>query len=296
MKSSKILYILGAGRSGSTILATVLNDNANIRHVGELHHFFSYVDNDDFCSCGLRLSQCEYWSRVLNALSNGIKDKPGEIASLCDGMEYHTVIPHHILGLKKGDTFKKYQEAQEYLINSIRNVDNHQYLLDSAKYIGRFLALRRIYGNDVKGIYLVRDVRGVIRSFQKKVQTQSPPFRTLIYYILINFWAQILYFALPGEQIIKVRYEDIVDNPVATLDRIGDFLDLDLSDSIIKIRNKQPFEIPHIVGGNRLKKSKEVILQKDRDWLENMTTVQKVCYYFFTLPLMLINKYEILKK
>jgi len=294
MSSKKIIYILGAGRSGSTILATVLNDHKKVKNVGELHHFFSYLKNDDLCSCGAKLSDCKFWGEIKNKLPVVLKNASDNYEQLAHKMEYHSAIPFYLLGMKPGTSFQKYEEAQESIIRALAN-NKDEYILDSAKYIGRFMALRKIFNNDVKGILLVRDVRGVIWSFKKKVQTQSPPSRTLIYYLVINSLGQILTWFLPANQIMKVRYEDIVDRPNETLTNIGSFLELDYSEAINKIKKKRSFEVPHLVGGNRLKKSDEVTLRKDDKWLKNMPTMQKICFYLLAFPLMLINKYKMLK-
>jgi hypothetical protein len=294
MSSKEIIYILGAGRSGSTILATVLHDHEKVQNVGELHHFFSYLKNDERCSCGAKLSNCEFWGAVKDKLPVALDNDAAEYEQLAHRMEYHSVIPFYLLGTEPIKNFQKYKEAQEQIIQVLDD-SKDGYILDSAKYIGRFMALRKIFNNDVKGIFLVRDLRGVIWSFKKKVQTQSPPLRTVIYYTLINTLGQMLSWFLPSEQIMKVRYEDIVDRPEETFTNIGNFLELDYSEAISKIKAKRPFNITHIVGGNRLKTSNKVVLRKDDKWQKNMPALQKIGYYLLAWPLMLINKYKILK-
>ncbi|TYP95623.1 Sulfotransferase family protein [Fodinibius salinus] len=294
MSSKEIIYILGAGRSGSTVLATVLNNHKKITNVGELHHFFSYLKNNDACSCGFEFDSCKYWRSVKQSLPKKIKDNVTDYEQLAHRMEYHSAIPYYLAGTKPRGDFQKYQEAQKQLIEAI-HTNNNRYVLDSAKYIGRFLALRKIYNGNVKGIFLIRDVRGVITSFQKKVQTYSPPLRTVLYYWIINVLGQILVWFLSNKQIMKVRYEDIVDNPEQTFIDIGNFLEIDFSETIKKIEEKEPFEIPHLVGGNRLKKSDTITLRKDDRWIKNMSTCKKIGYYLLSFPLMLINKYKILK-
>lgn len=294
MSSKEIIYILGAGRSGSTILATVLHNHDEVQNVGELHQFFSYLKNDDLCSCGMVFSECEYWAEVKDRLPETLKNNAARYAELSHQMEYHSAIPYYLVGTKPGKSFQKYKQAQESIVQALDN-NKGKYILDSAKYMGRYLALRRIFNKDVKGIFLVRDLRGVIWSFKKKVQTQSPPLRTLIYYLLTNTLGQVLTWFSPADQILKVRYEDVVEKPEETFKSIGSFLNLDFSEAIKKINNGQSFEIAHIVGGNRLKKSSEVVLRKDDKWIKNMPGIQKVAYYLLAFPLMICNKYKILK-
>ena len=64
MKKNKLIYIVGAGRSGTTALATFLNGSENIICLGELHHLPEYVDDNLHCSCGEVLDQCTFWSAL----------------------------------------------------------------------------------------------------------------------------------------------------------------------------------------------------------------------------------------
>ena len=50
----KIVYILGYGRSGSTLLEIVLAANEAIESVGEFGNFDDWAENDDVCSCRRR--------------------------------------------------------------------------------------------------------------------------------------------------------------------------------------------------------------------------------------------------
>jgi len=36
------VYVMGAGRSGTTILGIILGDNAGIAHVGEINKFLTF--------------------------------------------------------------------------------------------------------------------------------------------------------------------------------------------------------------------------------------------------------------
>jgi len=289
-----VLYILGAGRSGSTVFATILSDHTGIQNTGELHHFFSYLKNNEYCSCGKKFEDCEFWGSVKKELPEELTKDVDTYEVIANRMEYHSAIPRHLFRRIPAKDFEKYKKAQFEIFNAIQNREN-RYILDAAKYIGRFLALRKIFTGKIKGIFLVRDMRGVIWSFRKKVQTQSSPFRTIIYYLLINFVGQIVLWTSPKGQILKVRYEDLTDQPAETLQRVGKFLEIDFSLTIKKIQNQQPVKIAHLIGGNRLKKNPEITLRKDVAWVEGMSGLQKTGYFLAALPLMIINRYKIRK-
>ena len=61
----RVVYVMGAGRSGSTVLDTILNNHEDVIGVGELVHLFiegSAVKEN--CSCGEARDTCEIWSSV----------------------------------------------------------------------------------------------------------------------------------------------------------------------------------------------------------------------------------------
>ena len=62
----KILYILGSGRSGSTLLAALLGEMDGFFDAGELRAFWTLcLPGRRLCGCGLPVRQCNVWSEVL---------------------------------------------------------------------------------------------------------------------------------------------------------------------------------------------------------------------------------------
>src|SRR5690606_3785872 len=200
--------------------------------------------------------------------------------------EQHRNIPC-LMSIHKNDN--DYLQIHETIFDVIYGSNiKIEYLLDSSKYIARYLLLRQSRKMTVKGIYVVRDVRGVIHSFKKKVQTSRSPISTIFYYILINFFGQIICWA--DKNIIKVKYEDFVENTNEVLARIYNHLEI-VND--MNYKNNEEYQIPHIIGGNRLKYQGKIVIRKDERWKENMVWYSKIIYYLATFPFMLINKYKI---
>ena len=166
-------------------------------------------------------------------------------------------------------------------------------LLDSSKYVARYLLLRNVTAARLKGIYLVRDVRGLVYSFKKKVQTSTPPIRTVIYYLVINFFAEVTYRVKPKGEILKIKYEDLIKNPSRELKTIGKHIEHDLSQINQMINDNKEFNMPDIVGGNRIKSKKTIKFKGDLDWKDNMSRHEKTLYYILTIPFMLLNKYKL---
>ncbi len=286
MKKKNVLYLLGSGRSGTTLLATILNSTPNILTAGELHQFYTYLHIKSTCSCGKIVYDCNFWETVIKTL-NLSDNELLEFEKKQNKEERHKYILSIILGKKAS---LDYTSSQDKLFNAINKFNNKEWILDSSKYIGRFLLLKQLKTINLKGIYVVRDVRGVIHSFNKQVQTPKSPINSIIYYYLTNFFGQIVCWT--NKDVIKVRYEDFIEDPLAVVEKI-------YSKHInSNNKNKKPqlnniFEMPHIIGGNRLKNSKRIKISKDLDWKKNISRPKQILYYMLCLPLMLINKYKI---
>jgi hypothetical protein len=183
-----------------------------------------------------------------------------------------------------------YLKIHESIFNIVAKNTPKEYFLDSSKYIARYLLLKKSKKLNVKGIYVVRDVRGVIHSFQKKVQTSRTPLSAIVYYTAVNFFGQLVCWI--HKDVLKVKYEDFIENPNETLKEIyGHCFIADNTAASFSLGDG--YEMPHIIGGNRMKANKKISIKKDKKWKENMSRINQIVYYILALPFMLINKYKI---
>lgn len=281
--NKNILYLLGSGRSGTTLLSTVLNSTPDINSYGELHQFYMHLYEGLNCSCGRKLDSCAFWNESLLHFELA-KEELESYFVLQNREELHKNIPLLLFG-KKGSV--GYFSSQEKLFNSI-NIPEKSWILDSSKYVARFLLLKQMNKLNTRGIYVVRDIRGVIYSFSKKVQTTKNPISTILYYVFTNLFAQIVCWL--NKDVIKLRYEDLVDSPSHEVKKI--YASLQISNRI-KLDLDETFKMPHIIGGNRLKHSQSIKIKNDDEWKQKMPRFNQIIYYIFCLPFMLINRYKI---
>lgn len=284
LKQKNILYLLGSGRSGTTLLATILNSTNDISTSGELHQFYTYLIDKSACSCGAIVNECDFWSHVIKDMDL-TPDDIQVYAKKQNNEEGHRYIPSILLGRKASPD---YMESQKKLFSAIADHTDKNWILDSSKYIGRFLLLNQIPSLKLKGIYVVRDVRGVINSFNKQVQTPKKPISTILYYLLTNFFGQLVCWI--NKDVIKLKYEDLIDNPHQHIQGIYSKL-LDYNKEAVALNDV--FEIPHIIGGNRLKSSKTIKIKKDTAWKTTISRPKQILYYLLCLPFMLLNRYKI---
>lgn len=278
-----LIYLLGPGRSGTTLLAAVLGNQNQVLTLGEMNQFFEHLQNDMYCSCGEKLTECSFWKNIVQKLKIELNsnDDLEEIIQ----KESHSKILKLLLDNKLDRNYINYQEL---VFNTIDAEKKQKWYVDSSKYISRFLKLNKSKKLNIKGVYLVRDVRGVIHSFKKKVQTPKSSFSTIIYYLLLSVSSEITYRLYSN--VIKIKYENFIENPDEVLSTIYEHLqDKDLNE----MEMKHQFAMPHIIGGNRIKSKKSIQINKKIAWKEEFSRAQKIIYYIAALPIMLINKYKI---
>lgn len=284
---------MGAGRSGTTALATFLGNHGEITTLGELEQFYEHLAGTVSDENKQQLFETDFWQQVITRLPDEHHVNATAIAELTNQLEAHRKIPALLLKTVRTNPQQNYLQYHVEFLQKAADKASTKYILDSSKYIARLLHLRQSSCLNIKVIYMVRDLRGVIWSFKKKVQTPAPPIRTVLYYMLINFFGEIVYRLLPKGQVLKVRYEDLMERPIATFSSIGRLLDLDLTSVDEKIKNNEPFELPAFVGGNRIVTNDKLYFEKDVMWQEKGSFLFKASYFLLSLPLMLINKYKL---
>jgi hypothetical protein len=287
MSKIKIIYLMGAGRSGTTALATFLNASENVTCLGELHQLPQYITENSPCSCGQPLSECDFWSNYSDTL------KPLISNEYCK--EQHALESHRSVFKYLKSTFSAskltYHKVNTDLFTEVQHNTGNA-ILDSAKYVGRALALFSNDRYDVRVIYMTRDPRGVVESFAKKVQTSRSMFSACLYYNAINFLAEFACRIILRGRYLKVRYEDLLNEPINTFNNIGQFTDIDVNNITSKIEHKERFVIGHVVGGNRMKTAGAIEFRKADNWPNKISRVKRLVVYGLTLPFNLLNRYK----
>ncbi|MEP2936578.1 MAG: sulfotransferase [Gilvibacter sp.] len=285
----RVVYLMGAGRSGTTLLATLLGNSEHIVTLGEMHQFLDYMLDSNPCSCGQQLSDCVFWKPVLARLQTSYSAEELQAINKANKkVEKH----RNILGSLMFSN-RKYQAFQQQLFKHIQEAHSSPFYLDSAKYISRGAQLAKTPGIDIKIVYMVRDVRGLIHSFGKNVQTSKSPISTLFYYTMINSFGLIAQGVMGKKKVLRLRYESLVENPQGSLQKMGAFFGTNLDHVHSKLKEGQPFDMPHIIAGNRMKTQKTIRLKPDFAWKKSQSRPTQILYYLLTLPLQLIFKYRI---
>ena len=286
---SGLIYLLGAGRSGTTILSLLLGNNEGIYALGESHKLPEYFSKEKKCSCGDYLDKCDFWSYFFDELKTEFSSDEYKLQAR--ELESHRYIYKYFINKDRVTSKKTYSHANKKLLSILYH--DCRAVVDSAKYIGRALAINSLLGQDVRFIYLVRDPRGVVNSFEKNVQASRNWFSATIYYLLVNSAAELVINTLLRGKVTKLRYEDLIMEPVATLKNLSEELKLNLHASVRCILHNKPLNTGHIIGGNRLVKRKEVLFRSSDNWRDNMPLLKRLTIWILLLPLNLVNNYKL---
>ncbi len=256
-----VLYIMGFGRAGTTILEILLSSNSGLFGAGEL----TYIIRDAFirdvtCSCGRRSSECEVWSR----LRGSVPDSQAELLAIAElflKVQSHGRFPLVAANLYDGERLKRYRDINRLLFERLRTVTGAHAVVDSSKYPGRALTLARSLPEKVRVICLTRSPAGLMTSFQKQHKDEQLPksvLGTVAYYTYVLTSLRVATWLLGRSNVLHVRYEELVSDPSGTLHRIEDWSGHDLSTARQIVATDGWFDVGHIVTGNRLRKQGQV--------------------------------------
>lgn len=255
-----ILYILGYGRSGSSLLSWLLNTHSKIMSVGELYRLPSALLEDlipKFCSCGKEMIVCQLWVNIFEKINT---------------FNFNTF------------TFNKWNLFLfEQLFKNNLNITT---IVDSSCNIKRLKELRKgVLARKfrLKVILLTRDSRGVIYSTSKRGynlgKRKQPFLRAIISWYVRNKQCINIFNNFGSNDILHIKYEDLVNNTDKTLMTIHKFVN-EVQEPMNTNWKKIP---PHTFAGNsRIRKSKSNIIKTDEEWKQGFSKYELLLINIFT--------------
>jgi hypothetical protein len=244
---------MGTGRSGSTVLQGLLANATSARGLGEVTHILKDgMLRNRRCTCGEDFADCPTWSGLHKPFPD--QETLAHALRLRDRFETHGSLFFQIAHLIPAGEWGVYRVMTAAIFEAVRG--SGEILIDSSKYAARAHALRTVHGPAIRIIWMTRSPRGLLESFSTQTKGEQPPkgpLRTLLYYVVVTFWARVVTWRFRGE-VLKVRYEDLLANPVAELNRVGHWCGLDMRPVIDAVEANRPLPLGHVITGNRLRK------------------------------------------
>ncbi|MGP5581726.1 sulfotransferase [Glutamicibacter arilaitensis] len=299
----RVLMLGGFGRSGSTVLERCLAQCEGVEAMGEVLHLWERgLRDNELCGCGANFQKCPQWRDI------GAKGFGGwSVINTAEVIEDRWAIirNRYLPWLSMQRSPAGVADSRARLINSLnklyaaaRDVTGAQILVDSSKHpaYGYFL---RSLDIDLRCVLVVRDPRGVAYSWLKVVQrpetgqqAKEMP-RYSIPASMGNWMAYSLMFhalSLLKVPVLTVHYEDFMDDPATTIDRVLEFSGLDAAEHRLHIdAGKQvKLDAHHTVAGNPMRfKVGSIQLSSDEQWRAQMPRAQRLAASIMSAPMRL---------
>ena len=303
---TRLVYVLSASHSGSTLLSMLLNTHPAVVTAGELkaEHL---GDPDRYrCSCHELLKECPFWRTVANRMrSRGheffITDAQTHFGSMDSAWVTRLLRPlvRDALTERMRDAALSFSPVWRRglprmlrrsadLVHCVAEVADAEVVVESSKLGLRLKYLARCDDLDITIVRLIRDGRAVALTYMRPDEfadardaklrgggagvnrdTRLSMDAAAREWRRSNEEAEALLQQLPAVRVIQVHYEDLCHTPVDTVNLIFTQLGLCTISSLENFRS-----LPHHVIGNgmRLDTDNRVVL--DDRWRNALVTTE----------------------
>jgi sulfotransferase family protein len=249
-----VVYIMGSGHSGSTILGVALGNCRGMFFAGELERFLARSGQPVLGG----LDRTRFWAAVRAALPE---------AQPLYGNAAHRLLERSSAVLRVGSLRRRralqgpYRRFAGSLFGAIAATDGAEYVVDTSHFPLRARELQHVPELELCLVFLVRDPQAVVASIRRLVSGRETA-RRLLMDVRTNadLWltyalSLAAFTAQPPERRLFVRYEDFVERPEAVLQAI-----LDRAGSAAAIPDLAHLRTGLAIHANRLIGSEEVAL------------------------------------
>lgn len=285
MPLTRLLYVTSSSHSGSTLLAFLLNTHPGIFTISELIGA-NYREGMDVCSCGAPLDGCPFFTAVATAYAQaGLpfeKRAFGTSFRVADGERANryltATLPRlHSSGIERlrdalvwripraRRALERAAQANALFIDTALRYSGARVFVDASKHPHRLRHLARSNRYDLRVLYLVRDLRGVVVS---NMQERRHDLRTAVRTWL---WDQhdALRIAAEFGPVHVLRYEDLCADVDRELARIHRFVDLEFAPCPSNFKSAE-----HHIVGNAMRIDETGSIVADARWKTKLTPEQ----------------------
>jgi hypothetical protein len=270
----KVAYVVGLGRSGSTLLDLMLNAHSQVFTVGEVKALWryahlkkevrrkprGYLTNGNRCTCQAEsIWECDFWAGVNRRLEqHGV--------TLAD------------LDVQSQDE-ERFRRDNARMFQAVGEESGARVVVDSSKGLSRLLRLMEVPGLEVIPVHMVRDPWGRANSVRKD---RNKVFSPAIQY---SYNALRVFGALSAHPHPMLQYEDLVADPEGELRPVMAAMGLEFEAGQLEWAGPES----HNLAGNRMRRGTDSTLRLDTSWKEELSPVQKAGVGLFSLPGRVLN-------
>ena len=307
---TKILYIGGYSRSGSTLLLRLLGELPGFVAVGELFDIWdrSYRQNQ-LCGCGRAFHECPFWREVtLNAFDCEPIDLPtDDYLMQRRQVRGPASVPRLWLPILRSARYRaelrSYARVLERLYRAIAAVSGSRFIIDSSKEPHQAWVLREAAGVELHVVHLVRDSRAVAFSWRRhkarpeihwKVQhmDRHTVTRSSLEWDVHNFLVSTRRSSLASYSL--VRYEDLVSRPKVALENVGQAIGETWDLGAVLDGRELSLQPSHTASGNPSRfATGSTSIRRDDEWMEKMSRNERFLSTALTAPGLVRYRYPL---
>ncbi len=254
----KVVYVMGSGRSGSTILGVALGNCDGVCYAGELDNWL--VRSGTPVLGGLERTR--FWSTVRD-------DVPGASELFGNRAQRdleRSFAPFRIHRWRARRRLREgYRRVTEDLYRAIARTAGVTHVVDTSHFPLRARELQALAGIDLHLIFLVRDPRSVVDSFNLYLNRNDVAERRLrVLSTNANLWlthllSVLVFLRHPRERRMLLRHEEFLADPEGMLRQI-----LDRVECAAALPDLTSLSTGLPLNGNRLLSSDVVSLKSQR--------------------------------
>lgn len=316
MSAKQIIFIIGCGHSGSTLLDMCLGGHPDMSSLGETGFLYPYAhkkSNKDLCTCGAPIHTCPFWTKVSEELAkqmnlpaddvfknlpltrldhvlvdeDGIyrdrlpSDVPAKMTilrkiSLALGCK-HTMKFFSLFSQEMRDYFS-YAKNRYILYDAVAKAHNTPVLIDSSKTPGIVAEawMAQPKHIDTRFIHMLRDGRAVCASSMRRLGLTMTEAATR--WLGEHKKREIAFRSVPQNQMYTLRYEEFCTDPTKELQSLCQWLGHDFDAQMLNFREDR-----HNVGGNPARfKKEETDIHLDEKWKTSLNEEDLETFYRLT--------------
>lgn len=304
----KVAYLGGWGRSGTTILGTLLGGYDGVFCAGEVHYIWKRgLVGRRLCGCGRRVTKCPLWREIRREAYGRTPPDPSHMVALQSriGRLRHT--PMLLSRRSTGNPeVAEYADIMARLYQAMATVTGARLIVDSSKYPSDAAILARLEGIDPYLVHMVRDPRAVAYSWRRrKTQLDRPGQPDMarhsvagssLSWLGINTALERVAHRYPDGHRLRVRYEQFAADPAGTVGQLLDWAAVEAGPGPFVDAHTAVLEANHTVSGNPGRfQTGQVRLEPDLEYRGAQPAADRRLVTALTLPGLLRYRYPVLR-
>lgn len=296
---TRVVFLGGLGRSGTTLMERLLAEFPGVCGLGEVVHLWERgVLRNERCGCGRSFHACTFWRTVGEVAFGGWDSLDAtqllELKATVDRTRFIPWLAGRRLPSGIHDSVQRYVDLYQRLYAAASEVSGCEVIVDSSKHASLAYCLRWAGSVDLRVLHVVRDSRAVAYSWTKSVPRPEATGTYMARFSPLNtalHWdAQNVAFALLGRLGVPTRqlwHEDLVRSPAETLRDVADFAALrgDAASLGFLAGRYATLSPAHTVSGNPVRfQNGWIELRPDESWRSLLPTRHRVAVSALTLP------------